>query len=77
MDSEGTIVFTEVKFRKRNTNGLPEEAVTYYKQKTISKVALFYCTYKKLPIDGSFRFDVISILSDKIVWYKNAFSLIK
>lgn len=78
-ECDGTIVFTEVKYRKNIKKGLPEEAVTYSKQRTISKVALFYLLNKKLPMDGSFRFDVISILGEeekKITWYKNAFLFI-
>lgn len=75
-DTDGTTVFVEVKYRKNTKNGLPEEAVTYSKQKKISRVALFYLSYKKLPLTGSFRFDVISILGDEITWYKNAFNFI-
>ncbi len=32
-----------------------------------------YKKMKKLPDNGSYRFDVISILGDEITWYKNAF----
>ena len=36
------LVFVEVKYRKDLSHGYPREAVNYYKQKTISKVALWY-----------------------------------
>lgn len=71
-----TYVFVEVKYRKNNSMGDPAEAVNYRKQKTICKVATYYMVAKKLPYDGSFRFDVVSILGDKITWYKNAFMYI-
>lgn len=73
---KGTYVFFEVKYRRNNINGMPYEAVNYYKQKTISRVAYFYKTIKKLPDNGSFRFDIISILGDEITWFKNAFQFI-
>ena len=68
-----TYVFAEVKYRKDNSHGYPYEAVTYRKQKTICRVATVYKKMKKLPDNGSYRFDVISILGDEITWYKNAF----
>lgn len=71
-----TYVFVEVKYRKNSKYGLPEEAVTYSKQKTICKVAMFYSLIKKLPQNGSYRFDVVTILDDEIKWYKNAFMFI-
>ena len=70
---QDTYIFVEVKYRKNTSFGYPNEAVTYKKQKTICKVATIYAKNKKLPQNGSFRFDVISILGDKITWYKNAY----
>ncbi|MDO4965957.1 MAG: YraN family protein [Lachnospiraceae bacterium] len=72
-----TYVFTEVKYRKTAKYGSPYEAVTKSKMKKISQVSLNYIKYKKLPINGSFRFDVISILDGDITWYKDAFPFIK
>ena len=71
---EDTYVFVEVKYRKKATYGYPAEAVTFSKQRTICRIATLYKQIKKLPNDGSFRFDVISILDHDITWYKNAFS---
>lgn len=70
---QNTYIFVEVKYRKNTSFGYPNEAVTYKKQKTICRLATIYIKYKKLPADGSFRFDVISILDGEITWYKNAF----
>lgn len=72
-----TYVFTEVKYRKNVKYGNPYEAVTKYKMKKISRVSLYYINYKKLPMNGSFRFDVVSILDGEITWYKNAFPYTK
>lgn len=68
-----TYVFVEVKYRKNTSFGFPNESVTISKQKTICRLATLYMKYKKLPMNGSFRFDVISILDGDITWYKNAF----
>lgn len=68
-----TYIFVEVKYRKNTNYGSPAEAVTYNKQRVICRVATLYLKIKKLPSNGSFRFDVISILDDEIMWYKNAF----
>lgn len=70
---EKTYIFVEVKYRKNSSHGNPAEAVTYSKQRNICRIATLYKQIKKLPNDGSFRFDVIAILDDKISWYKNAF----
>lgn len=73
IDSDNTYIFVEVKYRKSKSHGFPNEAVTYYKQRTICRVATLYREIKKLPQNGSLRFDVISILDNEITWYKNAF----
>lgn len=70
---DNTYIFVEVKYRKSASYGAPAEAVTYSKQRRICRVATLYKQIKKLPTNGSYRFDVISILNDKITWYKNAF----
>lgn len=70
---KSTVAFIEVKYRRNEAYGHPSEAVTYSKQKTICRLAMMYIKIKKLPLNGSFRFDVISILGDEITWYKNAF----
>lgn len=54
------IVICEVKTRNDLEHGLPSQAVNYYKQKKISKVALMYLQKHNL-FDYNVRFDVIEI----------------
>ena len=66
-------VFVEVKYRKTARSGRPDEAVTFSKARTISRVADHYRIYRKLPDDAMFRFDVVAIEGENIRWHKNAF----
>lgn len=70
---KGTLVFVEVKYRRDRTAGLPQEAVTYKKQRQISRVALFYLSFHKLPPSTPCRFDVVAICGEEICWIPNAF----
>ena len=77
---KSSIVFLEVKSRQSNQYGYPCEAVNYYKQRKISKIALYYLQSKKLfKYDYNIRFDVIEILDYlkdvKINHIINAFEL--
>ena len=58
-DGEFT-VFVEVKTRRSLKFGLPQSAVTWQKQRQISKVALAYLQDRNL-LDAPCRFDVIAI----------------
>ncbi len=58
-DGEFT-VFVEVKTRRSLKFGLPQAAVTWQKQRQISKVALAYLQSHNL-LDAPCRFDVIAI----------------
>ena len=59
---EGKVtVFVEVKTRKNLSYGPPQLAVTPFKQRQISKAALFYLAQKKIQGTNA-RFDVIAIL---------------
>ena len=58
-DGEFT-VFVEVKTRRSLRFGLPQAAVTWQKQRQISKVALAYLQAHNL-LDAPCRFDVIAI----------------
>lgn len=71
------LVFCEVKFRKTAEAGLPEEAVSFYKQKRIMSSALFYMSFHHLPDDTEVRFDVVSILGSEITLIKNAFEFVE
>lgn len=66
-------VFAEVKFRKRLNKGFPEEAVTAAKQQRIFRTAQWFLKERHLSFSVPCRFDVISILDDKITHIKNAF----
>jgi putative endonuclease len=71
-DSDGTIVFVEVKSSHNGSLGNPLYWVTPAKQKTITKMATQYIAEHKLN-GMPCRFDVIAICKDKIDHLKNAF----
>lgn len=53
--------FVEVKTRHSDKFGLPEEAVSKFKQRQISKAALVFLK-ENLLLDKKSRFDVVSII---------------
>lgn len=61
---EKTLVFIEVKARRSLSYGVPQLAVTQFKQRQISKAALTWLTKNRLH-DQNARFDVIAILLDE------------
>ncbi len=65
-------VFCEVKFRSSSQYGYPSEAVNRRKQITIKKVAQYYLLSHHIN-DAFIRFDVISILGDRLEYIPNAF----
>lgn len=74
-----TLVFVEVKSRKTLAYGVPQLAVTPFKQRQISKAALTWLA-RNHKHDSPARFDVIAILlsSDyqhQLEHIKNAFEL--
>jgi putative endonuclease len=71
-----TLVFVEVKYRKNTAKGRPEEAVDIRKQRQICKIALFYLSFRKLPLATPCRFDVVAICGEEIRWIPNAFPYI-
>ena len=66
----GYLVFVEVKYRADSTVGNPFEAVTSAKQRTISKVASYYCLTHGYGTFAPCRFDVAAVLIKVI---QNAF----
>lgn len=72
---DGYLVFIEVKYRKDNTKGEPEEAVGLAKQRRIIKVAKYYLMKNKISTDIPIRFDVVAILGNSIKIIKNAFEV--
>lgn len=73
-----TLVFVEVKTRTSMQFGPPQCAVTPFKQRQMSKVALNFLKQKKLE-DVKARFDVVAILlgqsGEEIELIRNAFDL--
>ena len=73
-----TLVFVEVKTRRTASYGLPQLAVTPFKQRQISKAALTYLSKNRLMEENA-RFDVVSIflldISPTVDHIKNAFDL--
>jgi putative endonuclease len=75
-----TICFIEVKFRNSLRFGLPQEAVSSFKQKQISKAALQFLKTNNL-LNKKSRFDIVSIINDpqngvdKVDLIQNAFEL--
>lgn len=67
------LVFIEVKYRKTLREGYPEEAVTPTKQKKISKTALWYMTASNISMNMPCRFDVVSVMPEKIRVIQDAF----
>lgn len=56
----GSLVFVEVKTRRSNRFGLPEEAVNRRKQHQMTKAAQAYISKKKL-FNAPARFDVVAV----------------
>ena len=74
---KNSIVFVEVKTRKSIKFGKGMEAVNFYKQQKLKKVALYYLN-THTPFFSNIRFDVIDILVHsavdiKIEHIENAF----
>ncbi len=69
------IVFIEVKYRKNCNLGHPREAVNYYKQRNITRVASYYLLIKK-AYDHNCRFDVVEITGETIKLIPNAFNAV-
>lgn len=69
------IVFIEVKYRKDRKCGYPREAVNYYKQKNITRVASYYLLING-AYDQSCRFDVVEITNNDIELIENAFNAV-
>jgi putative endonuclease len=74
-----SLVFVEVKARRGLAYGVPQLAVTPFKQRQISKAALTWLSKNRL-LDANARFDVIAILlhtgaAHGIEHIQNAFEL--
>lgn len=67
------LVFVEVKYRSNTHYGHPLEAVGFYKQTKIKKMAAFYLREKMYSVSTKVRFDCIGITGERIEWVKGAF----
>jgi putative endonuclease len=59
-ERNGDLVFVEVKTRRGNAYGLPEEAVTFRKRQKLLQVAAYYLDLHE-QCDCSWRIDVVAI----------------
>lgn len=69
------LVFVEVKYRKDERVGYPEEAINTSKMRNIHRTANWYMMKHQIPEDTPCRFDVVVILGEEIRVIKNAFDL--
>ena len=65
--------FVEVKYRTTSEFGSPLEAVNFYKQNQIRKVAMYYLMKNKLSEWTPCRFDVIAFEGEEMTHIPNAF----
>lgn len=63
-EHEHDLVFIEVKTRRGNAYGSPEDAVTPRKQRKLVEVATYYLDLHTLP-DQSWRIDVVAVQLSK------------
>ena len=72
----GYLAFIEVKYRRSDASGLPQEAVDVRKQRVISRVALYYLRRFGYGETTPVRFDVVAVFGEKdfsVALYQNAF----
>ena len=69
----GYLVFVEVKYRKNTNAGYPQESVSKYKRRKICLVSNYYKMQKHYGDNVPVRYDVVSILGERIRWDKDAF----
>jgi len=58
------LVFVEVKTRLNSShkpNYIPEDNITYFKQKQLIKLAKIYLAKNKIPIDTPWQIDIIAV----------------
>lgn len=68
-----TLVFIEVKYRRTDSFGRPEEAVDARKQRTICRVADYYRMEHRIREDCPCRFDAVVFLGEEMRLIRNAF----
>ena len=76
MEDEDTIVFVEVRLRRRNDFGSGADSVTRSKQEKLIATASYFLQQNKRLAKRPARFDVVSINGqDNMDWIKNAFEV--
>ena len=68
----GTLVFVEVRTRADDSCGGAVQAVGYWKQRQVARVARVYLAMKRPTFDRC-RFDVVAITGPELVIIKDAF----
>jgi putative endonuclease len=76
MRHRSTLVFVEVRYRKRRDYVSPEQSISYAKRKRLIKTALFYLQNTEHIWYDEARFDVVAVGEhQEINWLINAFDL--
>ena len=76
VDSEGTVVFAEVKYRAKAIPQHPLQAVGAAKQRNLSKAASAYLYARGLSFDTPCRFDVIAFTGEDVTHIRGAFEMV-
>lgn len=71
-DRDGTLVFVEVRTRIDDRCGGALNAVGYWKQRQVARVAAVYLAMRR-PVFDRCRFDVVAITGAELVIVKDAF----
>lgn len=72
-ETDGYLVFFEVKYRSSAVKGHAAEAVGAAKQRTICRVCDYYRYTRRCSETTPVRFDVITLEAGNLTWIKNAF----
>lgn len=62
--AEDTLVFTEVKYRRSISHGLPGQAVNHKKQEHIIRTAYWYLNENRFE-KGNIRFDIVELVENE------------
>ena len=73
-EEDGTLVFVEVKKRRKASLAPPEASVDFRKQHRLYRVALGYLSQRRAA-DRRCRFDVVSICGEQVQLFQNAFEV--
>lgn len=74
---EGCLVFVEVKYRKDERQGMPEEAVGVKKQMKICRTSDYFRICHPIYVSLQVRYDVVAVTGEHVRWHKNAFPYVE